>query len=229
MPHPRRVVLLAAVTLTAIASPMQTVAAQGLTPGQEAIDRLFYIVLVPAIAIGVLVGALVVYAVLKFRVRPGHTAGPVNAKTHDRKLETAWTVIPAIILLIVGVFAYQTLIKTDAFPSNPDVTVYVTAQQWAWSFKLVYSRNGTVIDNQSVLTVQVGQVVKVVLHSIDVAHSFYIPDFDLKRDVIPGHENVDSFTPLQAGNFVIHCAEFCGLRHASMLSMVHVLPCGASC
>ena len=113
-----------------------------LTPGHAATEQLFYLVLVPALGIGIFVMVLVTYAVIKFRVRKGHTEGPLVAKTHDRKLETIWTIIPAIILVIVGIATFQTLVITDTIPQNPDVTVIVTARQWAWSFNVTYP-NGT--------------------------------------------------------------------------------------
>src|SRR5438093_12218492 len=140
MSGPRRSLLLAAALLMVLATAASGRAQPPVTPGQGATDQLFYLVLVPAIAIGVLVMVLVAYAVLKFRVRPGHTTGPAVAKTHDRKLETAWTIIPAIILVVVGVAAFQTLVVTDTVPPNPDLTMCVFAQQWAWG---VVSTNGT--------------------------------------------------------------------------------------
>lgn len=220
----RRSALTALVLLGTLAVCAGAVRAQGLTPGHEATERLFYIVLIPAILIGVLVMALVAYAVLKYRVREGHTEGPAKAKTHDRKLETAWTVAPALILLVVGVAGFQALLVTDTIPDNPDVTVIVTAQRWAWSFNVTYP-NGSYSGPQSgAFSVRVGQTVKLVFQSIDVAHAFYIPAYSLKIDVIPGHDNVYWFRALQAGDFEIHCAEFCGLRHFSMLGILHVLP-----
>lgn len=209
--------LLAAVVGTARADPP-------LTPGHAATEQLFYLVLVPAIGIGIFVMALVTYAVLKFRVRKGHTEGPLVAKTHDRKLETIWTIIPAIILVIVGIATFQTLVVTDTIPQNPDVTVIVTARQWAWSFNVTYP-NGTYTGTQAgAFSVKAGQVVKLLFESVDVAHSFYIPAFGLKIDVIPGHVNVYWFKALSAGTFEIHCAEFCGRQHYTMVATLHVLP-----
>lgn len=196
----------------------------GLTPGHEATERLFYLVLIPAIGIGLVVGVLVLYAVLKFRVRKGHTEGPATAKTHDRKLETLWTVIPALILLVVGIAGFQALLVTDTIPENPDVIVTVTAQQWSWSFNVTFPDSpGTYVSTSGDFTVRVGQTVKLVFESIDVAHAFYIPAYGLKIDVVPGHDNVYWFKALEAGDFEIHCAEFCGLAHYSMLGMLHVV------
>src|SRR5437879_3497829 len=135
----RRSSLLTAVLLGVLAFLAGGARAQpALTPGQGATEQLFYLVLVPAVAIGVLVMVLVAYAVRKFRVRPGHTTGPAIAKTHDRRLETAWTIIPAIILVVVGVAAFQTLVVTDPIPQNPDVTGIVTAHQWSWRCSVTY-------------------------------------------------------------------------------------------
>src|SRR5438093_7284908 len=116
--------------------------AEGISTGQQATDQLFYLVLVPAVAIGILVMGLVAYAVLKFRVRKGHAEGPTNPQTNNRRLETMWTIIPAIILVVVGVAAFQTLITTDTIPQQPDVIVEINAHQWFWNFNITYIRNG---------------------------------------------------------------------------------------
>lgn len=221
----RRSSLLAGALLGVVAVLAGNARAQPpLTPGQGATEQLFYLVLIPAVAIGVLVMVLVAYAVRKYRVRPGHTTGPAVAKTHDRKLETLWTIIPAIILIVVGVAAFQTLVITDTIPQNPDVTVIVTARQWAWSFNVTYP-NGTYSGQETgAFTVKVGQVVKLLFQSVDVAHSFSIIAYGLKIDVIPGHTNVYWFKALVAGNYEIHCTEFCGLQHYSMVATLHVTP-----
>src|SRR5213593_5314429 len=148
--------------------------AQGISTGQQATDQLFYLVLVPAVAIGILVMALVAYAVLKFRVRKGHTEGPQNPQTNNRRLETMWTVIPAIILVIVGIAAFQTLITTDTIPQNPDVILQINAHQWYWNFNITYVRNGTWLNSTGqfsyenttgAFTLKAGLLVKLVLRS----------------------------------------------------------------
>src|SRR5207237_9198825 len=123
MSGPRRSLLLAAALLMVLATAASGRAQPPVTPGQGATEQLFYLVLVPAIGIGVLVMVLVAYAVLKFRVRPGHTTGPLVAKTPDRKLETLWTISPAIILLVVGSAAFQPLVVTDALHPTPHRTM----------------------------------------------------------------------------------------------------------
>ena len=206
--------------------------ADPVSPGQEATQQLFLLVLVPAIGIGVFVMALVAYAVLKFRVRKGHTTGPPNPETHNRRLETAWTIIPAIILVIVGIAAFQTLITTDTIPQNPDVILQINAHQWYWNFNITYVRNGTWLNSTGqfsyenttgAFTLKAGLLVKLVLRSFDVAHSFYLVDFDFKIDVIPGHANTYWLQPLQPGDYLIRCAEFCGAPHWTMTASLHVV------
>ncbi len=202
------------------------------SPGEGATQDLFWIVLIPALGIGIFVSALIAYAVLKFRVRPGHTTGPANPKTHDRELEALWTVIPAIILLIVGFAAFQTLVATDTLPTNPDVIMEINAHQWYWNFNITYVRDGTwlnttgnftSLNTTGAFTIKSQLVVKIILRSFDVAHSFYLIDFDLKIDVIPGHTNFYWFKPLQPGDFMIRCAEFCGLNHYTMTATLKVV------
>jgi cytochrome c oxidase subunit 2 len=203
-----------------------------LSPGQEATEQLFYLVLIPAIAIGVLVMVLVAYAVLKFRVRPGHTEGPANPATSNRRLEAAWTIIPAIILLVVGVAGFQALLSTDTLPRDPDVIVEINAHQWFWNFNITYIRNGmwlnstgnfTYLNTTGAFTLKSGLTVKIVLRSFDVNHAFWLVPFELKIDVIAGHANAYWLEPLQAGDYPIRCAEFCGLNHWSMTSTLHVV------
>jgi len=197
-------------------------AAQIDTPGEEATNNLFLLVLVPAIAIGVLVQVLLVVAIVKFRRREGHTTPPSNPKTHDPTLEAVWTIAPAIILLFVGLATFQALGVTDVIPENPDVVVTVRGFQWFWEFTVDEGGNTTTTTGE--FTVKVGQTVKLVVVSDNVAHSFWILDFGFKLDAIPGHENVGWFQALNPGDFLIRCAEFCGVGHPAMVATIHVLP-----
>jgi cytochrome c oxidase subunit 2 len=228
----RRIGLVASALLLSVAFLGANARAEVVSPGQQATDQLFYLVLVPALGIGIFVMALVTYAVLKFRVRKGHTEGPVNPETNNRRLETLWTIIPAIILVVVGIAAFQTLITTDTIPQNPDVIVEINAHQWYWNFNITYIRNGTWLNSTGTFTslnttgaftVPANLTVKLILRSFDVAHSFYLPDFLFKIDVIPGHTNIYWFRSLQPGDYVIRCAEFCGLNHYTMTATLHVV------
>jgi len=109
-------------------------AAAANTPGQEAIDNLFGIVLLFAVAIVIFVQVLLVIVVFRFRKRKGHTQSVPNPITHHTGLEAAWTIVPALILLFVGIMTFQTLAVTDTIPQNPDVVVRVIGHQWFWEF-----------------------------------------------------------------------------------------------
>ncbi|OGS48516.1 MAG: cytochrome c oxidase subunit II [Euryarchaeota archaeon RBG_16_68_13] len=198
-------------------------AAAANTPGQEAIDNLFGIVLLFAVAIVIFVQVLLVIVVFRFRKRKGHTQSVPNPITHHTGLEAAWTIVPALILLFVGIMMFQTLAVTDTIPQNPDVVVRVIGHQWFWEF-VVDDGSGNVTTTVGEFTVRAGQVVKIIVESSDVAHSFYIDDFALKVDAIPGHENVYWFQAQNPGDFDVTCAEFCGQNHRLMIGKLHVLP-----
>lgn len=222
MSGPRRIAIAGAIALVLSLSLASGAVAQGNSPGQIATDFLFLLVLAFALGIGVFVMILLVIVVVKFRKRKGHAQAPANPKTEDRKLEAAWTVIPALILLTVGIFTFQTLRATDVVPT-PDVTVTVIGHQWYWEF-LVDNGTGNVTRSIGEFTVKAGLNVKLVIESVDVAHSLYIIDFGLKVDAIPGHQNIYWFKALNPGDFQIRCAEYCGVNHYAMTAMLHVLP-----
>ena len=203
-----------------------------ISPGQAATEQLFYLVLVPAIAIGVLVMGLVAYAVLKFRVRKGHMEGPLNPPTGNHRLEAVWTIVPAIILIVVGIAGFQALLTTDTLPRNPDVIVEINAHRWYWNFNITYVHNNTwlnstgnfqYLNTTGAFTLKAGLTVKILLRSFDVNHAFWLIPFDLKIDVIAGHTNAYWLQPLQAGDYAIRCAEYCGLNHYSMTATLHVV------
>lgn len=192
------------------------------TPGQRATDDLFLLVLIPAIGIGVLVQVLILYAVVKFRRRRGHTEPPAHPKTHDAKLEATWTIIPALILLLVGLATFQTLTITDEIPQDPDIVVRAVGHQWFWEF-FVDDLRGNVTRTIGEVTVEAGLTVRLIIESVDVAHAVWVPGFGLKVDAIPGHVNVYWFRALKTGDFALYCAEFCGLNHYEMRAVLHVV------
>ena len=98
------------------------------------------------------------------------------------------------------------------------MVVNITAQMWKWTFKY---DNGRISDT---LYVPVNRAVKVILNSLDVNHSFYIPAFRVKKDVIPGKVNTSWFRATEVGSYSIFCAEYCGLNHSYMYTEVVVLP-----
>ncbi|MEM2095010.1 MAG: cupredoxin domain-containing protein [Candidatus Caldarchaeum sp.] len=126
------------------------------------------------------------------------------------------TIVGALILFaIIGFESWLVLNQLEA-ERPADIVIRVEARQFAWQF--IYPDGST----QAEIRVKAGQTVKLELHSADVIHSFFIHDFGLKKDVIPGKTNVLYFTPQVPGKYLIQCAEFCGQGHYSMLAWLVV-------
>ncbi len=154
-------------------------------------------------------GALLV-AVLRFRDRGD---GRAPAAGHGNTvLEIAWTLAPALVLVLVAIPTIKTIWDVDRAPSGEALVVEVIGHQWWWEFR--YPDLGVVTANE--LHLPVGETVDVRLTSADVIHSFWFPRIGGKRDVLPGHETHLWFKVDSAGVHLGQCAEFCGLSHALM-------------
>ncbi len=185
------------------------------------IDNLFWIVAILALAIGVFVGAVLLITILKFRIRKGHTEPNPNLKTSNHTLEAAWTIAPALILLVLGILAFETLTFTDTVPKNPDVTVTAIGHQWFWEFWTNYT-NGPSIHTVGNLTLRSNLTVRLFVVSVDVAHSLFIPALGVHLDAIPGHLNELWFKPTLPGDYLMECTLFCGLNHYTMVGTLAV-------
>jgi cytochrome c oxidase subunit 2 len=132
-------------------------------------------------------------------------------------LEITWTLVPTILVLIMFYLGWTGYKEMAEIPENA-MTIDVTGQMWLWKFRY---ENGMQSDT---LYVPLNKPVKVNLNSVDVNHSFYIPAFKFKKDVLPNRKNVAWFIPTKPGSYTLTCAEYCGLRHSYMLTKVIVLP-----
>ncbi len=196
------------------------------------VSGLYDIVFALAVAIFVIVEALIVWSVLRYRRRPGDDELP--AQTHGNNLvEVIWTLIPTAIVLFLFVISWQTLNVVNAETPNPNVRIHAVAGQFQWKFEYL-DANGNKVATQTTplaedgggMAVPVGRSVRVTLDSPDVIHAFYVPRFLFKRDVIPGQTNSFEFTvdPSEAGQvFRGQCAELCGTGHHVMLFSVKAL------
>jgi cytochrome c oxidase subunit 2 len=184
---------------------------------REGIDLTFWLATWICIAIFAIVVAVIGYSFLKFRVRPDDdTDGPpIHGHTG---LEIAWTAVPFVLVVALGITSAVVLTRNDkARGSNPN-EVSVTAQQFAWTFK---HSNGV---KSGTLRVPLGRSTVLRMHSRDVIHSFWVPEFGQKRDVVPGIETRLVITPTRTGRFPVICTELCGLGHALMRTYVIVMP-----
>jgi len=181
------------------------------------VDRLFRIMMGIAAVIFLLVEGALVYAVLRFRRKPGEQGEglPVHG---NNTLEVIWTLIPAVIVAVIGIYSYQVLADVERKPENP-LVVRVIGQQFVWSFE--YPESGV---TSNVLHLPVDRPVQFQIESRDVIHSFWVPAFRVKHDATPGQIDELVVTPTEIGTFPIRCAELCGAGHAAMVSEVTVEP-----
>ena len=168
-----------------------------------------------------IVAAAIIYSVLKFRAQPeDDTDGPpIHGHTG---LEIVWTAIPAILVTAISVVSAVVLAKNDNVGANP-LRIAVTAQQFAWKFE--YPGDQRVVSGQLVLPVD--RAVKLTLRSLDVIHSFWVPEFGQKSDAVPGIETTLVITPTKVGEYSLVCTELCGLGHPTMRAAVRVVEQGA--
>ncbi|MFZ4655783.1 MAG: cytochrome c oxidase subunit II [Caldilineaceae bacterium] len=171
-----------------------------------------------------LVVVFMLYAMVVFRRREGDDSEGEHFEG-NYKLEIAWTVIPLILVLIfgyIGVKDLQTITQ-----ANEEITVKATGRQWSWAFEY----EGGVLSPDLILPVD--KRVKVLLRSEDVLHSFWVPEFRVKKDLLPASAHAESeaeefpshvyFTPNKVGEYKVECAELCGLTHYNMLAPVKVV------
>lgn len=164
-----------------------------------------------------LIMVMVLYAAFVFRRRPGDTEdGPhVHSNT---MLEVGWTIVPIIVVIGFGIYGAVVLNEIDS-PNDGEMVVQVMSQQWAWRFS--YPEQEDVTSAQLVLPVN--QPVVLEMSSEDVIHSFWVPEFRVKKDLVPGQTTTLRITPTQTGEFKLRCAEICGTEHANMLADVRVV------
>ncbi len=181
------------------------------------VDQLLRILFILASLIFGGVMAFLLYSVVAFRRQPGDTsdAEPIHGHTG---LEITWTVIPLIIVIALGVIGTDALLNIHQSPTEQDLVVNVTGFQWAWRFEYPeYNFDST----ELVLPVERPVLFK--LTSQDVNHSFFIPEFRIKMDALPGIVNEVRLTPTQIGEYRTYCAELCGTSHAYMIARVRVV------
>ncbi len=208
------------------------------SPIQYDIEWLHNAILLPVtLAISVLVLALLGYVVFRFNERSNPTPSRL---THNGPLEIAWTVIPALILVVIAVPSFRLLSDQLIIPA-PDMTLKVTASQWHWNYGYPKQEGGFSFDSlikgdkdlkpgelrlltvDNAAYVPVGKVIEVDVTSQDVIHSFSVPSFGVKIDAIPGRLNKAWFKAKQEGVFHGQCSNICGIDHAFMPIEIHVV------
>jgi cytochrome c oxidase subunit II len=181
------------------------------------IDFVFWFVTGICIFVFSIVAAVTVYSVWKFRVKPDDDSDgpPIHGHTG---LEIIWTAIPALLVTAIAIVSAIVLAKDDAAGANP-LRVNVYAQQFFWSYGYPGYQNKI----SNVLRLPVDRSVVLTMHARDVIHSFWVPEFRQKQDVVPGIHPTLHITPNKVGTYPVICTELCGLGHALMRSRVVVM------
>ena len=161
--------------------------------------------------------AFLMYSVVAFRRQPGDLtdAEPIHGNT---KLEIAWTLVPLVVVLSLATAGASAVLDIYDSSKDQDMVINVTGFQWAWSFE--YPEAGI---RTGEMVLPVGRSVLFKIRSKDVIHSFFIPEFRVKMDAIPGIINELRITPTREGAYRTYCAELCGTSHAYMISDVRVV------
>lgn len=182
----------------------------------DRIDPLMWFVVWASVAIFTLVAVVLVYCALRFRAPPGDESDgpPIHGNT---KLEIVWTVVPTILLVVMAVWAYLVLSDNEALASDR-LVIDVTAQQFAWEFAYPGGQIGS-----GDLRVPAGRQVELKMRSKDVIHDFYVKEFRVKQDIVPGITTRVIFDPNRTGTYQVICAELCGVGHAIMRARVIVM------
>jgi cytochrome c oxidase subunit 2 len=184
---------------------------------RDGIDLVFWFTTAICIAIFALVAAVILYSVIKFRAGPDDDSDgpPIHGHTG---LEIVWTAFPAILVTAISVISGIVLVQNDRAGTN-HLNVDVSARQFAWTFS--YPSKGNLTSAQ--LRLPVGRSVELHLQSLDVIHSFWVPEFGQKQDALPGQDTKLVITPTKVGTYPVICTELCGLGHALMRTTAIVM------
>ncbi|MBA3654788.1 MAG: cytochrome c oxidase subunit II [Actinobacteria bacterium] len=191
------------------AEPQNVLNPQG--PVSRQLDRLWNPVFAIAVVIFVLVEGLIIWVMLRYRAKSDDDA-PVQVHGNTT-LEIGWTILPALLLVIIGFFTVSTLVDLDRKPTGDVLKVKVTGHQWWWQ----YDYPGYKVTTANELHIPVDRPVLVLVESVDVIHSFWAPALAGKMDAIPGRQNHLKLQADKPGKtYLGQCTEYCGLSHANM-------------
>jgi cytochrome c oxidase subunit II len=178
------------------------------------VDALYIFLVVLSAFMSVAIFLMILAFAARYRHRPGHAAEQIEGSTI---LEITWSVIPLGVFFVIFVWG-AVIYFQERTPPRGATEIYVVAKQWMW--KLEHEEGHREINE---LHVPVGRDVKMILTSQDVIHSFYVPAFRIKQDVVPGRYTTAWFHPTRPGTYHLFCAEYCGTQHSGMIGQVVVM------
>jgi cytochrome c oxidase subunit 2 len=179
------------------------------------VDALYIFLIIVSGLMCLLIFTAVVYFAARYRARRGVLAEQIEGST---PLELTWSIIPLGVFLVIFAWGAVVYFK-ERTPPRDSTEIYVVAKQWMW--KLEHAEGQREINE---LHVPLDRDVKLIMTSQDVIHSFYIPAFRIKQDVLPGRYTVAWFRATKPGTYHLFCAEYCGTQHSGMIGSIVVLP-----
>ena len=181
----------------------------------EDVDALFYFILYLSTFFFIGIVGAMLWFVFKYKKRSDNDkTSPV---THNTQLEIWWSILPTILLIVMFWWGFKGFMNMSV-PPDGGLEIRVTARQWSWQFD--YPRDGIVSDK---LVVPANTPIKLTMSSSDVLHSFFVPEFRIKKDVLPNRYTVVWFEAPNPGVYNVFCAEYCGKDHSRMITRVEVL------
>ena len=179
------------------------------------VDAVIWFITVISLVFFILISIFLVYFAIRYRRRQENEETPYITGSHV--LETIWTIIPSILLIVIFVYGFV-VYKDMRTPPEDSLEVTVIGRQWLWQFK--YNNGKTTLNE---LYIPEGRPIKLVMTSEDVLHSFFVPAFRVKQDLVGGMYTYLWFTPTKNGTYELFCAEYCGTGHSAMLGKVIVM------
>ena len=184
------------------------------SPTADSTDALFHFINEVSLVLLIGITIALIYFAIKYRRRSEDDETPVI--THNNTLEITWSVVPLLICFVIFGWGYTRWLNLKSVPDNA-YEIQVTGFKWNWSVKY---NNGAQTLNE--IHVPVDRPVKIVLQSSDVLHSFFVPDYRVKHDVVPGRYTYVWFEANEVGESQVFCTEYCGTDHSDMLAKVIV-------
>jgi cytochrome c oxidase subunit 2 len=183
------------------------------------VDTVYKALLIASIPFFMIICAILAFCLVEFRAKPDDPIDKDGAPFHgSTKIEIVWTVIPTIVVMALGLYAWTVLDKVEAAQPN-SMTIKVIGQQFAWNYQ--YPETG--VKTSGDLVVPVNRPLYFEMTSADVIHSFYVPSARTKRDIADGFTTRIRFEPNKLGSYPIVCTELCGVGHATMRSTLRVV------
>ncbi|KRT66755.1 MAG: cytochrome C oxidase subunit II, transmembrane region, cytochrome c oxidase subunit II [Candidatus Dadabacteria bacterium CSP1-2] len=179
------------------------------------VDAVIWFITVISLVFFILISIFLVYFAIRYRRRQENEETPYITGSHV--LETIWTIIPSILLIVIFVYGFV-VYKDMRTPPEDSLEVTVIGRQWLWQFK--YNNGKTTLNE---LYIPEGRPIKLVMTSEDVLHSFFVPAFRVKQDLVGGMYTYLWFTPTKTGTYELYCTEYCGTGHSTMLGKVIVM------